>query len=108
LSSQPDAAPLAILRPGVLKRLQAWLVAGCLAALAAGPALAENPYSYVKFSLEVPWTLYFVFLVMVSLPFAVMILLAWQRGRSEEEPDPSTTKGRQAGQGGLTSNERRA
>jgi hypothetical protein len=67
-------------------RVRAWLAAGCLTALAAGPAAAQNPYSYVKFSLGVPWTLYFVFLVLISIPFAVMILLAWRRGHHEEEP----------------------
>jgi membrane protein implicated in regulation of membrane protease activity len=66
--------------------LQARLAAGWLAMVLAGPAAAQNPYSYVKFSLGVPWTLYFVFLALISIPFAVMILLAWRRGRSEEEP----------------------
>jgi hypothetical protein len=65
---------------------RARLAAGCLAMVAAGPAAAQNPYSYVKFSLEVPWTLYFVFLALISIPFAVMILLAWRRGHGEEEP----------------------
>jgi membrane protein implicated in regulation of membrane protease activity len=62
------------------------LVAACLATMAAGPAAAQNPYVRVKFSLGVPWTLYFVFLALISIPFAVMILLAWRRGRSEEDP----------------------
>jgi hypothetical protein len=62
------------------------LAAGCLAMVAAGPAAAQNPYSYVKFSLEVPWTLYFVFLALISIPFALMIVLAWRRGGSEEQP----------------------
>jgi hypothetical protein len=65
------------------------LAAACLAMMAAGPASAQNPYSYVKFSLGVPWTLYFVFLMLISIPFAVMILLAWRRGRSEEDPQES-------------------
>jgi hypothetical protein len=60
--------------------------AACLATLVAGPAAAQNPYSYVKFSLGVPWTLYFVFLVLISIPFAVMILLAWRRSHQAEEP----------------------
>ena len=37
----------------------------------------ENPYTYVKMSLFVPWTLYFVFLACVLIPFVVLILLAW-------------------------------
>jgi phosphoglycerol transferase MdoB-like AlkP superfamily enzyme len=31
-------------------------------------------YSYVQMSLGVPWALYFVFLVLVTVPFAVMVL----------------------------------
>ena len=70
----------------VLAPMRARLAAGCLTLLAGGPAVAQNPYQYVKFSLQVPWTLYFVFLLLVTVPFALMILLAWGRGRSEEEP----------------------
>lgn len=38
----------------------------------------ENPYTYVKMSLFVPWTLYFVFLACVLIPFVLLILLAWR------------------------------
>jgi len=31
------------------------------------------PYTYVEMSLTVPWTLYFVFLACVTIPFVVMI-----------------------------------
>lgn len=31
-------------------------------------------YEYVHFSLGVPWALYFVFLLLVAVPFAVMAL----------------------------------
>ena len=65
--------------------LRTRLAAGCLAALIAGPAAAQNPYSYVKMSLQVPWALYFVFLALVTVPFALMILLAWRRGRGEDQ-----------------------
>ncbi len=37
----------------------------------------ENPYTYVKMSLTVPWALYFVFLAGVLIPFVLFILLAW-------------------------------
>ena len=37
----------------------------------------ENPYIYVKMSLFVPWTLYFIFLACVLIPFVLLILLAW-------------------------------
>lgn len=66
--------------------LHSRLAGACMAAMLCGPAAAQNPYRYVKFSLEVPWGLYFVFLALVTLPFALMILLAWGRGRGEEEP----------------------
>lgn len=46
----------------------------------------ENPYIYVKMSLLVPWTLYFVFLAAVLIPFALMIVLAWRK-RPDEESD---------------------
>ena len=37
-------------------------------------------------SLLVPWTLYFVFLAAVLIPFVVLVVLAWRKG-PEEEPD---------------------
>jgi hypothetical protein len=57
--------------------------------LAALPASAqENPYTYVKMSLTVPWTLYFVFLACVLIPFVLMILLAWRNsGDADERED---------------------
>ena len=50
------------------------------AGLGAGPAWATDlpAYTYVKMSLTVPWTLYFVFLACVLIPFVVMIVLAWR------------------------------
>lgn len=61
------------------------LVAVLLAVLTTTVLGAEgNPYTYVKMSLLVPWTLYFVFLAAVLIPFVVMIALAWQRQQSEE------------------------
>lgn len=41
----------------------------------------DNPYTYVKMSLLVPWTLYFVFLAAVLIPFVVMIGLAGNGGK---------------------------
>ena len=56
------------------------LIALCLAAAPVVVAAAEpqSSYTYVKFSLGVPWALYFMFLALVLVPFAVMILLAWR------------------------------
>ena len=44
----------------------------------------ENPYIYVKMPLTVPWTLYFVFLGAVLIPFVLMIVLAWRRQPPDE------------------------
>ena len=58
----------------------------CSASCRAPPGWCQdNPYVYVKMSLAVPWTLYFVFLGAVLIPFLVMIALAW-RGRTQDTP----------------------
>ena len=44
----------------------------------------DNPYIYVKMPLAVPWTLYFVFLGAVLIPFVVMIVLAWRKQPLDE------------------------
>ena len=49
-----------------------------------------NPYIYVKMPLTVPWTLYFVFLGAVLIPFVVMIALAW-RGPPRDASGRSST-----------------
>ncbi len=66
-------------------KLEAWMA---LAALLVSPAAwcQENPYVYVKMSLLVPWTLYFVFLAAVLIPFVVLVVLAWRKG-PQREPD---------------------
>jgi hypothetical protein len=57
----------------------------CLLLPALPAAAQESPYTYVKMSLTVPWTLYFVFLACVLIPFVVMILLAWRKSPDPEE-----------------------
>ena len=63
----------------------------------------DNPYVYVKMSMAVPWTLYFLFLAAVLIPFLVMIVLAWQgrtvrygraasHGRAEDTPDDDSSR----------------
>lgn len=73
-----------------MSRSHAWsaALAACLACLAAGPVWAQYPsYTRVKMSLTVPWTLYFVFLACVLIPFVVMIVLAWRNtGQPASEP----------------------
>jgi len=46
----------------------------------------DNPYIYVKMPLTVPWTLYFVFLGAVLIPFLVMIVLAWRKQPPDDPP----------------------
>lgn len=65
------------------------LLGGLVPLLIAASALAQTQsYTYVQFPLDVPWVLYFVFLVLVTIPFAVMIALAWRYYlRQERNPD---------------------
>ena len=65
-----------------------WLVLLSVLSSAAGWC-QDNPYVYVRMSLTVPWTLYFVFLAAVLLPFVVMVALAWH-GRPQDEPDDAS------------------
>jgi len=90
-----DVPASAIVRSLVRTRVRAGLAAGWLAILAASPAAAQNPYSYAKFSLGVPWTLYFVFLALIAVPFAVTMLLAWRSRGGEDEPQASEVGSRQ-------------
>jgi len=60
-----------------------WLAMFPLLFCAAGQC-QENPYIYVKMPLTVPWTLYFVFLGAVLIPFVVMIALAWRKQPHDE------------------------
>ena len=60
----------------------------------------ENPYVYVKMPLTVPWTLYFVFLGAVLIPFVVMIVLAWRKQpREGAEADRAPRRGRPGTEG---------
>ena len=62
------------------------VVALALATGWASPVWAQTTgYTYVKMSLTVPWTLYFVFLGCVLIPFILMIVLAW-RGMPKNHP----------------------
>ena len=71
-----------------------WLVLLCVLSSAPGWC-QDNPYVYVRMSLLVPWTLYFLFLAAVLIPFVVMVVLAW-RGqaagdvRPQDEPDDAS------------------
>lgn len=43
-------------------------------------------YTYIQQSLAVPWTLYFIFLALVLVPFGLFILLAWRQHLRREAP----------------------
>ena len=60
-----------------------WLVLLCVLSSAPGWC-QDNPYIYVRMSLLVPWTLYFLFLAAVLIPFVVMVALAW-RGQAAKD-----------------------
>lgn len=74
-----------------MTRSHAWAAALAtgIASVMASPVWAQYPsYSRVKMSLTVPWTLYFVFLACVLIPFVVMIVLAWRAAaRAAPAPD---------------------
>lgn len=65
------------------------VLAVCLVSTGLPAWAQENPYTYVKMSLTVPWTLYFVFLACVLIPFVLMILLAWRKPADEDERQDS-------------------
>ena len=69
-------------------RLVKIIAFSCLTMLVTSSAFGQsNPYTYVKMSLLVPWTLYFVFLAAVLIPFVVMVVLAWQRQGIDQKSD---------------------
>ena len=104
-----DCPPvLAAARSSLRVHARARLAGGWLALLAAGPAAAQNPYSYAKFSLQVPWTLYFVFLALIAVPFAVTMLLAWRSREGEGEPRASEVGAGQESQSTAPEDERPA
>ncbi len=72
-----------------MKRIGCFMMAVWLITAASSLRAQENPYTYVKMSLTVPWTLYFVFLACVLIPFVLMILLAWRKpAEKDEQKDP--------------------
>ena len=60
----------------------------------------DNPYIYVKMPLTVPWTLYFVFLGAVLIPFVVMIALAWRGPPRDDSGTPPAPRRDRAESGG--------
>ena len=84
-----------------MSRCNFWpsVVALALATGLASPIWAETAgYTYVKMSLTVPWTLYFVFLGCVLIPFVLMIVLAW-RGTPKNHSVVHGTAGNEVAEG---------
>jgi hypothetical protein len=46
---------------------------------------AEQKYTYIKASLGYPWFMFFVFLVLVAIPFVLIIILSWRNKRREND-----------------------
>ena len=72
-----------------------WLALLMLSCAAA--RCQENPYIYVKMPLTVPWTLYFVFLGAVLIPFVVMIVLAWRKPPGDDAGPSGPSRGDRSG-----------
>ena len=84
-----------------MSRCNFWpsVVALALATGLASPVWAQTTgYTYVKMSLTVPWTLYFVFLGCVLIPFVLMIVLAW-RGTPKNHSVVHGTAGNEEAEG---------
>lgn len=46
--------------------------------------MAKADYTYVKASLAYPWFMFFVFMVLVSIPFIMIIFLSWKKHLQKE------------------------
>jgi len=44
-------------------------------------------YTYVKASLGFPWFMFFVFTVLVLIPFLLIVILAWRNKPEDEKQD---------------------
>ena len=53
--------------------------------LPASEVLAKQDYTYVKSSLAFPWFMFFVFFALISIPFVMVIVLAWRKSGKDEE-----------------------
>lgn len=59
------------------------VLAGIFSWLPAVSAKAE--YTYVKASLGFPWVMFFVFMLMILIPFLLIIVLSWRKHTNTEE-----------------------
>lgn len=50
----------------------------------SGLVPAEQKYTYVKASIGYPWFMFFVFLLLIAIPFILIIILSWRNKRRED------------------------
>lgn len=55
-----------------------------LVLLPVSEVLAKQDYTYVKSSLAFPWFMFFVFFALISIPFILVIVLAWRKSRTAD------------------------
>jgi len=53
-------------------------IGGVLLLLMSADIMAKPEYTYVKASLGYPWFMFFVFMVLISIPFLLIIILSWK------------------------------
>jgi len=51
-----------------------------LVLLPASEVLAKQDYTYIKSSLGYPWFIFFVIFALISIPFIMVVVLAWRKG----------------------------
>lgn len=61
------------------------LLTGCFLIGPDGAWAQQGSYTYIRASLQLPWGLYFFFLLLVFIPFVIMIWGAWRGAPDENE-----------------------
>lgn len=51
-------------------------------------SMAKTEYTYVKASLSFPWFMFFVFLLLIMIPFLLIVFLSWRKQADDESEDP--------------------
>jgi len=51
-------------------------------------SMAKTEYTYVKASLGFPWFMFFVFLLLIMIPFLLIVFLSWRKQADDESEDP--------------------
>jgi hypothetical protein len=53
--------------------------------LAAAPCLAVDSYRYLHVTIETPWSIFVVLLLMMFVPYVLMVALMWRQARKARE-----------------------